>query len=351
MVNEAALTVLTVDLTRSERQSLEVLLPRRLRHPVVLGEEAAVSKPQLILFGADKPEAGQRWRELARRHPGVPAVGLSYKGRRMKGVTVLQRPVRIDVLIETIGHLLDPTASQGEAETRRPQPASRQSSAHALERFDFQSKLVGVLAKAVRRCQEEDRDILVEGMGGFLFLRDGRVFTTVGESSLRSLCVPRLHLRAFSLRAVTTEEAHDFMSQEGGGQLWDQEALLWQVGMWTARGALPDEIGPNARVRLRRWPNVVRLPNPLEVVAISAVLARGAMKVEEVAERAGVHPDAVSGYLTAAHALGLVEQGMSSAGRHPGRSAARRRSPSAWSRGTLSALARRVMERIVGKAA
>ncbi len=343
----APIRALVSGLSRTEFGALQVLLPRRLRREIQWCEGERGRAPDLILFGLDDKDAPQRWDALRTRHPHAPAVCLAYGGKGLDDTPVVPRPAKVDALVETIERVL---SEDEDAPAGRRVNGARLERPEGVDRFDVEQRLLGVLMQADRLAARTGRDVLVDGMGRFVFLARGEVFTTVGRSSLRSLCVPRVTSASFEIRPISGTELEAAINVEGTTALWRREALLWEVAVHCSRGALPREIAPDAPLALRRWPDCTRLPDPLSAVALSALFARRPVSVLAAAAELGVPVAQVARYVTAAHALSLLEAGKRSgrAGREEG---ARAGVAKRWSSRILGRLARRVAGRVLRKAA
>ncbi len=340
------LKVLAHGLSRSEFSALEVLVPRRLRREVAFSESLE-EQPDLILFGSDGSDGLRRWKDLRQRYPATPAVCLTYGGEPLEGALVVPRPARVDVLIESIERALAGHISfRHTGEQRAPGTAHQEQS--SIEQFDLKERLIGVLLRADRLATETGRDVLVDGMGRFLFLRQGQVFTTVGWGSLRSLCVPRITTESFNVRVVDSRRVEAVMNVEGTSALWGREAFLWEMAWNCSRGALPLEIAPDAPLVLQRWPDCTRLREPLVAVALSALFATRPISVLDAAQEMGLSTTQVACYVTAAYGLSLIgiEHRVPRAVRTAGSREDKKRG---WSSRVLGRLARRVASRVLGK--
>ena len=82
------------------------------------------------------------------------------------------------------------------------------------------------------------------------------------------------------------------------------DELLWSVGLVTVW----EHTGIScARFRLRRWPDLARLPHRPEHIQACAVLASQAMDLAQLAHRCGLSRDDAGHLLHACHLSGLLE--------------------------------------------
>ncbi len=341
------LTILTAGLSRTESSALRVLLPRRLHREILLNENT--DNPDLILFGMNSDTSDHQWRQLRKRFPATPAICLSYHSKDMGDVPVVQRPVQAEVLLDKIENVLAGD-TPGEAETcasREPSASCRTS-----DQYELDERLIGVFLQASAKAKQTGQDILVDSvaLGRFLFQRNGKVYTTVGWRTLRSLCVVRVEPGSFKIRILNTRKASAFIKAEAGGEQWDQEMFLWKIATHCSRGALPREIPVDKPLHLRYWPDCPHLPDPSHAVAFSALFARAPISVLDAAHYMNQPVSAVSRYVSAVHALSLIEIGETTGSLH-GIQKAHTRSKKSWSSKLLGGLARRVTDFVLHKAA
>ena len=84
------------------------------------------------------------------------------------------------------------------------------------------------------------------------------------------------------------------------------EYMLWELAYATSRGRLPEEVDPDARYSLARWPNFTRLPAMPNGMRIAAVWAGEPQRLEDIATRLAIPVDEVHAFYAGASALGLA---------------------------------------------
>ncbi len=339
------LRVFAEGLTRAERAALQVLLPRRL-HRAVDFETEDRTAPGLILFAMDDARAPERWALLRRRYGEVPTVVLSRNGARWaKGVPVLRRPAKADELMAAIEQQLGaagPPARSAPSEMAysMSDPVARVPVPGV---FDPRERLMGLLSEAYRLSVRTGGAVLVEAVAGpflFLFAPDGRIYSSANRRALHALAAMPISECPFQLREVVAEEAAAVrMRLERSGRVWAREAFLWEVAWHSAKGRLPEGVGPETPLILRRWPDCVRLAEPFPAIALAAVFARRPISVLGAVRDFGVPVEEVAAFVSAAHALGCIGEGRDGALHR------RRSSPL----GVLGRLARQLAQRILGE--
>ncbi|MDD5578241.1 MAG: hypothetical protein PHY16_03045 [Methylobacter sp.] len=88
----------------------------------------------------------------------------------------------------------------------------------------------------------------------------------------------------------------------------DKDAFLWKLAVWTSKGRYPSDLDIHRAVFLKHWPNFTRLVVTPQALRISALLMAGPRTLPDIAEVLKIKPQYVFVFISAAYALGLVEQ-------------------------------------------
>ncbi len=89
---------------------------------------------------------------------------------------------------------------------------------------------------------------------------------------------------------------------------YDAGAFLWKVAIWTSKGRYPDSIDIHQPVFLKQWPNFTRLLITPHALQIAAILIDKPRLLMDVIDDLKIKPEYVFVFISAANALGLVEQ-------------------------------------------
>lgn len=86
------------------------------------------------------------------------------------------------------------------------------------------------------------------------------------------------------------------------------DAFMWKIALLTSKGRLPKGVDINEGFVLKRWPGMTRLMLPPHAMRIAASLVQKPCSLFDAAHRMGVRQQYVFAFVSAAHALGLIEQ-------------------------------------------
>ena len=315
MQNQSIIRLLTVGLSRSENNSLSVMLPRRLQREVLLGE-AADQSPDVIIINFDHRTGEERYEELRQRHPQVPFLGLSLKEMDRAGIPFLRRPVNMDALVKTIQSLLH-VENKSEAQQIRIAPTSIAPTKRSIQvQTPFptgtgKGHLIRTMQRIARKAQEEEKNILfLEPKGNvaaFLFLSNGLVYTSNKPAVLRSLC--RLQIpEPFPSKILEDGEAEAFIAWERTGLFYDPVNLLWEIAYGYTRNGLPGDLEPSDLLQLRQWPNCTTARYPMANLLLAALFHQQPHSIESVTAHSGVPASEVRCFAGAAYLLGYLEK-------------------------------------------
>jgi hypothetical protein len=111
--------------------------------------------------------------------------------------------------------------------------------------------------------------------------------------------------QAIKLRPMTEKEVEAVVQASDAIRL---DAFLWKVAMLTSKGKVPKGIDLAQAFQLKHWPNMTRLLLPPNAMRVAALLHQKPQNLFGVAKRLGVRQQYVFAFISAALALGLVNQ-------------------------------------------
>lgn len=302
---------------------------------LVEAEQAEVCIIDLDAYGAAELLQDQR-----QRYPERPVIALSLRDSGGDGVIWLKKPFQADelaqaldrvrarkppvklVLGERTGGSLHQAAA-GVAGKHRTCTRYGWADAPAGD-YNPADYLQGLMIKAYRQATLTGIALRLEtGWEPILvFPKVRRVWVSADDNKLHAFC--RLPLKTFA-RLNGNAEAHPIgIHPEPSAAFLDppeplqaMDAFLWKVAWWNSGGRLPVGIQATLPVRLKHWPNLSRYLCSPHAVRICALLFQKPMSPLDAAELLGVAPADVFAFLSAASALGLVEQLRAQAQVHP----------------------------------
>lgn len=312
------------------RQSMVLVLSHRADDAIVLADTETADVAVLDL---DHPNAIEAFKSTHARRPALRGIGLTARSDLdHDDLLVLRKPVSANRLLEsiqqlagreTIGAKLSAAGAAAALKTRtgnaRRRPETVATPPQEKQAFKPAAYLLGILLDAAAEAGKRDQVAVISFYGDRVILLDstsGVVHTNLSTAQAR----------AFSISSVEGEDATDMANTVGlrrpqvgylsraeaasryHGQTSSvpQEVFMWSLGAMTSRGRLPDDVDPNERVYLRRWPNMTRFLYSDTDMRIVAYWVRQATSLKEIAAALGVPEAAVFNVYTAAHAAGLA---------------------------------------------
>jgi hypothetical protein len=150
-----------------------------------------------------------------------------------------------------------------------------------------------------------------------VFPQTRRIWINADEAQLRAACAIRMtnlvHMDIDGSRAAATKDLKITPIDANEAQL-DPDRLvpldgfLWKMAIWTSKGKIPSDISLEHEVVLKHWPNLTRLLLPPHTLRIAALLHHRPHAVCEAAQILGIRQQYIFAFISAAHALQLIEQ-------------------------------------------
>jgi hypothetical protein len=183
-------------------------------------------------------------------------------------------------------------------------PMDREQAAKA--QFDPGAYLIGRLVRAVKLSTEADRPARLELDHGAVTVmpRAGQAVVDLRHYQLRALAGVQLTHARSNVRFVDPVD----LRNPTGPEIWPLDALLWTSALLASRGRVPVGTDLNARVKLKRWPNLTRLVVFPNAVRITALLSREPVSLVAAAGVLKIPQRFVFAFFTAASVLDLVEE-------------------------------------------
>ncbi|MGX2033120.1 MULTISPECIES: hypothetical protein [Methylocaldum] len=144
-----------------------------------------------------------------------------------------------------------------------------------------------------------------------------RIWINADEAQLRAACAIRInnlaHMDISGPRAQTAKDLKVTPIDAGQAELDPSrmislDAFLWKMAIWTSKGKIPVDISFEHEVALKHWPNLTRFLLIPHTMRIAALLYHSPHTVCEAAQILGIRQQYVFAFISAAHALRLIEQ-------------------------------------------
>ncbi|HYE37696.1 hypothetical protein [Methylocaldum sp.] len=148
-----------------------------------------------------------------------------------------------------------------------------------------------------------------------VFPQTRRIWINADEAQLRAACaIPMTNLAhmdiggsraATDLKAMAIDAAEEQLDPD---RLIPLDAFLWKMAIWTSKGKLPADVSLEHEVTLKYWPNLTRFLLIPHTMRIAALLHHSPHTACEAARILGIRQQYVFAFISATHALGLIEQ-------------------------------------------
>ena len=180
-----------------------------------------------------------------------------------------------------------------------------------LSLASYNSKLhfQGAVQSAYKFSLEKMRAInLGAGWKPLLILPDNReIWLNADDKMLRAFAGIKINPQSANISAID-ERTHSVIHGQPE-KFQDMNAFLWKLAIWTSKGRYPQELDVTKPVYLKRWPEFTRWLITPHAMRIAALLIQSPRTMLNIAQVLNVNPRYVFVFVSAAHAVGLVEQG------------------------------------------
>jgi hypothetical protein len=347
------------------RQSMVLVLSHRADGAIVLADAETAD---IAVLDLDHPNALESYQSTLVRRPSLRAIGLASRPEQgHDGVLMLRKPVSANRLLEAIQQLGGretigakvmaagaAAALWDRTGSARRRPVTTAVPTQEKPTFDLNAYLLGTLVDASAEAGKRDQVAVVSFYGDRVILLDskaGVVHTNLSTAQARAFSTSSVEGEASTDKPNTVglqRPRVEFVTRAEAAARYraktfsvPQEIFMWTLGSMTSRGRLPDNIDPDERVYLRRWPNMTRFSYSDTDMRIIAYWVGQATSLQEIADALGVLEGAVFNVYTAAYAAGLAGK-------------ARREADGIWEapqvaahseRGLFSSIMRRLLQR------
>lgn len=169
-----------------------------------------------------------------------------------------------------------------------------------MEIFNPQDYLLGKLQKAV--AKKKDISVKHQQLGEiFMFTEKGEFHSDISDIN-NFFQAP---VSEFKVSDLSTKEANAVTQEKGFGRNIDE--LMWLAGYFASQGRLMDGLSLTDVVRMKRWPNLTRLPNNFNSFQMSAMLTKHPTTIMFAQRVLKIPEQEVCEFYSAAYCAGLAE--------------------------------------------
>ncbi|MGZ5044388.1 MAG: hypothetical protein ACXV8P_06300 [Methylobacter sp.] len=167
----------------------------------------------------------------------------------------------------------------------------------------------GIVQSAYKFAFEKVRTInLVFDWKPLLIFPENReIWLDADDRMLRAFTNIKINAQAVKISAID-ERTHATVNGQPD-KFQDMNAFLWKLAIWTSKGRYPQELDVTKPVYLKKWPEFTRWLITPHAMRIAALLIQSPRTMLNTAQVLNINPRYVFVFISAAHAVGLVEQG------------------------------------------
>jgi hypothetical protein len=147
----------------------------------------------------------------------------------------------------------------------------------------------------------------------FIFPQNNEVWLEADEKQLRAFAGITMNNMVGTQISLHTIDAENASAGKALDKFHSMDAFLWKLALWASKGRYPVSLTIQQPVYLKSWPNFTRLLVTPHALRIAALLITEPRTLPSIAEVLDIKPQYVFVFISAAHALGLVDQAKRSA--------------------------------------
>ncbi len=332
-VENAALLVNLIGIDQRNRNVIEMIFDKQQTgvYRIVSADESHVT-----IVDLDKYGAAEEWQALQQIRSDHMAILLSVDNSSQSySPLFLKKPVLIDNLVAALEH----ARIKLELPTSEEQQEYLPWSKFLSSRINYQQEKIsnitedfeayeayedicflsenGYLLDAVKRAVVQAS---TDGFGIKLQIKNkGSIFidpiehwinTDLSFSELENICQNPLSGEDINKRVFSDREFSKYLEEWRASNLnpIDIDTFLWDLALWTYKGAIPSSTDLAKKIILSYWPDLARLTEIPNAMRIAALWVSCPMTLVETIDVLNVQKEDVFNFYTAALTIGLVQQ-------------------------------------------
>jgi len=336
-------TVSSIGFDKRSIERLNTMLRTKLRNIVVVD---AMPDAQLFLLNLEASNISELYKDLVLKNRNVPAIGLCNSGTEGWAMRTIKMPVKTDELINSIMQELpdvdfEAPKTSGISEdkikkameaiemkkvaskltTKIDQDNSKITRQREIARktdemcFDTERFLLGHALEAIDTLKQKHDAALITCWGDKSILIQssrGEVLTNLSDNQIRNLAIAPLDDKLSAGAEIIyldedgIQKVTDLIS--GTARTISIEAFMWDLGLLTCKGRIPQEVSLADNQYLRRWPNITRIRLTEKTLRIIAYWVRQPCSLCEISEKLDIPLQDVFAVFTAAYSAGLADR-------------------------------------------
>lgn len=297
---------------------------------------SSADESHITIVDLDKYGAAEEWEALQEIRSEHMAIFLSVDPSRYSSSPLfLKKPALIDNFITALEHVRSKLNLPTIVENQEYLPWSKflssrmtfqqEKISNIAEEFEADESYedIGFLSEHGYLIDEVKRAVVQANTDGFgikLQIKNkGSIFidptehwvnTDLSFSELENICQQPLSVEDINKRVFSDREFSKYLEEWRATNLSpiDIDTFLWDLALWTYKGAVPSSTDLAKKIILIYWPDLPRLTEIPNAMRISALWVSCPMTLVETIDVLNVPKEDVFNFYTAASTIGLVQQ-------------------------------------------
>lgn len=340
-MKQQAITVATLGLEDRSRLVLSNAFRKSSNGICQLGD---AREAQVALLDLENSSADQLVADFRKLYPNIPLIGLGERKVKFSVQAQVTKPVNLEMLMTKIVELTNPDVAQSNtritedkvakamqalenksiaktlhkrAEQAAPQSAAKRALPGMTDEMCFipERFLLGSLLAARDQAAANHQTAVLNCWNDRKIVIDPdqqTISTDLTDNQIRSLAIAPIddnlsspiHSKFYPAGEVNSEL--DAVLSTSKLRHFSQEIFMWNLGLLTCRGRIPEEFAVSNRHYLKRWPNLTRVRIPDNAMRILAYWSQQPCTMLDIKEQLDVPFQDIFTVFSAAYAAGLT---------------------------------------------
>lgn len=179
-----------------------------------------------------------------------------------------------------------------------------------LASYNSKHFFMGYVQSALKVARDKGRILQLNSSWKpvIIFPHSHEVWLDADDKQLRAFCGLAIKSQGGKNMSLSPVEKDNIQFNDKMENFYDMDAFIWKMAIWTSKGRFPVSLDINRPVYLKHWPNFTRLVVTPHALQIAALLINGPRTLINISDSLRIKPQYVFVFISAAHALGLVNQ-------------------------------------------
>jgi len=200
------------------------------------------------------------------------------------------------------------TQKKSNKASQRVVPTKTDEMCFSSERF-----LLGHVLDAIKSLEDKNESILLTCWGDkniFINPQKSEIITNLTDNQIRNLAIAPTDDKLSSPISIERHNKDSLKKINSINtkkmRVFTQEVFMWNLGLMTSRGRIPQETSINVRLCMRRWPNLTRVIIPENAMRIVAYWVRNPCSIMDIHEKLNLPLQDIFTIYTAANSAALI---------------------------------------------